>query len=508
MSLAIPFQQSDQQSDLQSERATTLRLVLPMAAIEVLAVAILICRPWLTGQLIDDAVHGAGFALALTSWGLALTWLGRALLLRARDRRLEQCSEHLQTRLRQKGITTLIATSGRDQRLADARLVAGLAPRLALDAWSAALRMGFGMTALALLHADLLLAVLPAAAICLLLVWCGRRWSLPAATVAADAAKQERSWWRTITGAAERWTPGGWLAWMSGEARDRARIRLDADLYAVRCTGWWQPVLAAAVTLGVVLVLLAGAPQVAAGTLSGGGLAAAVFLAILAVGPLMDLAGAADRWSTLAVAWQRWRRPVAEVPEVAADDGLAWSGLQVALPRGALTFPNRILTPGTQLLLTGPSGSGKSTLLRLLAGHQAPQAGELRGRGILLDHAVALPHWPVRAFIAATALAHGHAVDDQAIIRRAEELGLSPCLSPGWLERQAGHGSGTQLGQAVALLAASYARRPLLLDETFAGMPAGTMDRVASQLAVEGRTVVIASHRPEGLDGWQVLALE
>jgi putative spermidine/putrescine transport system ATP-binding protein len=58
----------------------------------------------------------------------------------------------------------------------------------------------------------------------------------------------------------------------------------------------------------------------------------------------------------------------------------------VAIDNVSLTIP-----PGTYCCLLGPSGCGKTTLLRMIAGHEAPTAGDVRIDG---DSVVGLP--PVR----------------------------------------------------------------------------------------------------------------
>ena len=45
----------------------------------------------------------------------------------------------------------------------------------------------------------------------------------------------------------------------------------------------------------------------------------------------------------------------------------------VAIDNVSLTIP-----PGTYCCLLGPSGCGKTTLLRMIAGHEAPTAGDVR----------------------------------------------------------------------------------------------------------------------------------
>jgi ABC-type sugar transport system ATPase subunit len=66
----------------------------------------------------------------------------------------------------------------------------------------------------------------------------------------------------------------------------------------------------------------------------------------------------------------------------------------VAITDLAITFPGGeiglrpttlAVEPGEHLALLGPTGSGKSTLLRLIAGLEAPTAGEVRVNGVRVD---------------------------------------------------------------------------------------------------------------------------
>lgn len=145
--------------------------------------------------------------------------------------------------------------------------------------------------------------------------------------------------------------------------------------------------------------------------------------------------------------------------------------------------------------LLGPSGSGKSSLLRVIAGVQAPDAGQIlwdgvdirdvpshrRGIGMVFQDPLLFPHLDVRSNI-------GFACRDQ---HRIDEL-LALVRLPGYATRRVTTLSGGE-AQRVALARALAPRpRMLLLDEPF-----GALDRdLRSALTVEVRDLLRETGTP------------
>lgn len=476
-------------------------IALGLLVVELISVLALLSRPWLTGWLIDRTLHGG--AMAWPATGLLATWLLRAGLGDLRERLLAACGTEIGAGLRGRLLGRLLSTRGHTpDRLADGERFASQAPRLALEAWSALLRMSIGAGMLALIHPDLLVAILPAAALCVVIGWSGRLASMRAAAHTAEARAAERSRWSEIIAARGAWTPPGWLAWMTADTGRRADLSAACEVQAARTAGWWQPAMAGAVAGGVVLVLLAGSGQVARSELSPGGLAAGIFLVFLAIGPLLELAAGAERWAGTAAAWSRLRAGSA-LHDPPTGPGLAWSALSVAWPGGGrLELPAGAVPPGGRLLLSGRSGAGKSTLLRLLAGRCAPASGSMTpgGRSILLTHDGALPPWTVGELLRSAGGVDAAGARDAAV-----RLGLEAVI--GDFSARADALRGTAAGQAVALTAAYLAQAPvLLLDEALAAIDPAVAARVVTRLATD-RTVVLATHRRRGVADWPVLEL-
>ena len=188
--------------------------------------------------------------------------------------------------------------------------------------------------------------------------------------------------------------------------------------------------------------------------------------------------------------------------------------LAYAYPEGPLLHFDDVSVPqGGTLLLQGPSGSGKSTWLALAAGLLAGQRGELTVAGQRLAdlrgterdrwRARCLGYLPqklylsealsVRENLALVYFASGQSVDQVAIARALDSLGLGDLGS-----RKPTQLSGGQ-AQRVALARALLLRpQVLLVDE-----PTASLDDAASQRALallqhgasqNGATLVIATH--------------
>lgn len=169
------------------------------------------------------------------------------------------------------------------------------------------------------------------------------------------------------------------------------------------------------------------------------------------------------------------------------------------------------LGAGEILAVLGASGCGKSTLLRLIAGLDAPDAGEIavggrpvagrgrdeppetRGVGLMFQDYALFPHLTVLANVR-FGLARLPGPEARRIAReRLDQVGLG---------HRAGSYPGTLSGgeaQRVALARALAPRpRVLLLDEPFSNLDAGTRDHVrADTLAVlrrDGIGAILVTH--------------
>jgi ABC-type multidrug transport system ATPase subunit len=163
--------------------------------------------------------------------------------------------------------------------------------------------------------------------------------------------------------------------------------------------------------------------------------------------------------------------------------------------------PDLDLNPGKIWLITGPNGSGKTTLLKTLAGllpavsgsiTPAPHSG--RGGSVYVHSA------PV---IFRGSLRHNLQMGDrhgEAVARAAAEFGLIDRLDQPASELS--HGLRQRAAMARAVLAQPNV---LLLDEPEGGLDASALTiwrSFAARVAQDhSLTLVVAAHRPAGLDG-------
>ncbi len=179
------------------------------------------------------------------------------------------------------------------------------------------------------------------------------------------------------------------------------------------------------------------------------------------------------------------------------------------------------LRPGRRVAVVGANGSGKSTLLAVLARHLDPMEGtyavdgvdvrdvdleDLRARFAVVDDE---PHLFASSLRENLRLARPGSDDDEvadALVRAgladwlaALPLGLDTRIGSGG--RGLSGGERARLGVARALLS----RRPVvLLDEPVAHLDHATAVSVLEDVmsSTTDRTVVMVSHRPEGLAGF------
>lgn len=290
---------------------------------------------------------------------------------------------------------------------------------------------------------------------------------------------------------------------------------------------WLQTVQGGAFTV----VVFVGAPLVMAGEMSTGVLVAASILSTRMLAPLAGVTQVLNRWQQAKVASealdQLMKLPVDHAPDGTRIHRPALQGnyefRQAAFTHDgevpALTVKTLKIQPGERIAVLGRNGAGKSTLLQALSGLLEPKSGSVLVDGVALAHIdpadvrrdVALLSQNARLFHGSLRenlrLGAPHASDSE-LMAALEAVGawtfvrqMAKGLDHPVLEG----GLGLSGGQRQSLLLARLmVRQPrvLLLDE-----PSAMLDEVAERAVInslkavaDGRTLVVATHRPAVLD--------
>ena len=303
-------------------------------------------------------------------------------------------------------------------------------------------------------------------------------------------------------------------------ATAKRRIRLRATMTAI----------VIGLLFGAITTLLwYGAEGVAAGTITGGtiaafvltgGLVAGAFGALTEVyGDLLRAAGAADRLNELLIAEPSIAPPPAPraLPETATGT-LEFDHVEFRYPTRpdapALHDFSLSIRARETVAIVGPSGAGKSTLFQLAERFYDPQGGEIRLDGVALpeldpaDLRARIAMVPQETVIFAASardnLRYGNwlATDDElwAAARAANAEEFLRKLPDG-LDTFMGEGGARLSGgqrQRVAIARALLRRAPLLLlDEATSALDAESEKLVqdALEALMHDRTTVVIAHR-------------
>jgi ATP-binding cassette subfamily C protein len=210
--------------------------------------------------------------------------------------------------------------------------------------------------------------------------------------------------------------------------------------------------------------------------------------------------------------------PVSAGPPPRFTESIELAGVTFRYPGRAEPAYTGPLTvrKGTTVVLIGPSGAGKSTAIDLLAGLLPPTTGALRIDGVDLDAAARRAWRGSIAYVPQTPLLipasvrdnlrWGGTATDEEVLGAVAAAGLTGVIErlPDGLDTVLARDAGLSGGERQRLsLARALLRRPalLLLDEPTSALDPVTRRAIEGTLAgLRGRTtVVIATHRPEGL---------
>jgi len=309
-----------------------------------------------------------------------------------------------------------------------------------------------------------------------------------------------------------------------------------SSLKARWAASWVNNTTMVAQQLITVVMLLWGVHLIDAGQLTGGALIAAVMFAGRALAPLGGVVALASRYQAASAALKSLDQLMSlpterdaskrylSRPEIKGQ--LAMHEVRFAYPQGAHAHAPTVLKgvsiqiqPGERVALLGRIGSGKSTILRLLGGLYQPADGFVEVDGIDLRqidpadfraHVGFVTQEP-RLFQGTlrdnVLLGRSHADAAQfAEVARLTGLDRIAAAHPMGYDLPVGEAGGLLSGgqrQLVALARCLVTRpRVVLMDEPTSSMDAQSEVSFIRHLkqAVEGRTLVVVTHRPALLD--------
>ncbi len=306
----------------------------------------------------------------------------------------------------------------------------------------------------------------------------------------------------------------------SGQIKNSLRQKFTRRLWSVGSNG----LIYSVAQIGAGVLLIWGAAQISAGTMSYGTLLSMLQLAGIFRGPALGLSALWTRFAAIDVAAERLQdllKPAEEILNNTQDLEVS----AVVLENVTFTYPgdaNPALENFSIQLpldgwtcLTGFSGKGKSTLFKLILGLYTPQ----KGRIYLKTNQGEIPCTQATRYLFAYvpqdyALFSGTVLENlQLVAPQASQQQLHEALAaaqatfvldmPQQLQTQLGeNNTGLSMGQLQRIAIARailMGRSVFLLDECTSALDAETEKAVLAGLQAMGCKAILVTHRPEAL---------
>lgn len=308
--------------------------------------------------------------------------------------------------------------------------------------------------------------------------------------------------------------------------RRENQAMIAAELAATRIRGLFAPLVDVTQLAGVLVVLVVGTRQVAAGTMTIGELLAFVTYLSQFYGPITELTSLSNSIFKALAAAERVLELLDEPPRVVDAPGaraLAVHTGRVDLDTVTFRYPGQQrpalvkvdlkIEPRTTVALVGPSGAGKSTLAKLLLRFYDPDAGRVTiDEQDLRDHTVRSLRDQVSILLQEGLVLHGtvrdniaygrHDATEAQILAAADIAGVTTFLDgmPDGLDTDLGERGRRLSGgqrQRVAIARALINDAPILiLDEPSTGLDGASTEALIEPLRrlMADRTTVVISH--------------